>query len=261
MGARIVERTPVTDFRGAVAGAPAALVTPRGEIRAPVIVLAGEAYLTRLPKLHRQLIPLYSLIVLTEPIDDARWAEIGWAGREVVASARLSIDYLSRTADGRILFGGRGAPYRLGSPVTDAYDRHGPTHEMLRGFVRTWFPTLRDVAFTHAWGGPLGMPRDWHPSFALDPRSGISSARGYVGHGVSTANMAGRTLADLISGDQTAHTELPLANHRSPNWEVEPFRWLGIRYTQGAMSRLDRRSEATGRPPTGRSLAERIASH
>ncbi len=261
IGARIVERTPVTDFRGAVAGAPAALVTPRGEIRAPVIVLAGEAYLTRLPKLHRQLVPLYSLIVLTEPIDEARWDEIGWTGREVVASARLSIDYLSRTADGRILFGGRGAPYRLGSPITDAYDRHGPTHEMLRGFVRTWFPMLRDVQFTHAWGGPLGMPRDWHPSFAFDPRRGIASARGYVGHGVSTANLAGRTLAALVAGERTALTVLPLANHQGPNWEVEPFRWLGIRYTQGAMSRLDRRSEATGRPPTGRSLAERIAGH
>jgi len=273
MGARIVERTPVTDFRaaasesaggsagGMASSAPAALITPRGEIRAPVVVLAGEAYLVRLAKLHRQLVPMYSLIVLTEPIDDARWAEIGWAGREVVASARLSIDYLSRTADGRILFGGRGAPYRLGSPIRDAYDRHDPTHEMLRGFVRTWFPMLRDVRFTHAWGGPLGMPRDWHPSFAFDPRSGIASARGYVGHGVSTANLAGRTLADLITGTRSPLTELPLANHRSPNWEVEPFRWLGIRYVQGAMSRLDRGSEATGRPPTGRSLAERIASH
>jgi len=286
MGARIVERTPVTGFRAAVSGArvgsggaaggapaggaaagggsggaPAALITPRGEIRAPVIVLAGEAYLARLPKLHRQLVPLYSLIVLTEPIDDARWEEIGWAGREVVASARLSIDYLSRTADGRIVFGGRGAPYRMGSPIKDAYDRHGPTHEMLRGFVRTWFPMLRDIGFTHAWGGPLGMPRDWHPSFAFDPRSGIATARGYVGHGVSAANLAGRTLADLITGERTALTELPLANHRSPNWEVEPLRWLGIRYTQGAMSRLDRRAEATGHVPTGRSLAERIASH
>ncbi len=269
MGARIVERTPVTGFRAAAGGTtggsagktPAALITARGEIRAPVIVLAGEAYLTRLAKIHRQLVPMYSLIVLTEPIDDARWAEIGWAGREVVASARLSIDYLSRTADGRILFGGRGAPYRLGSPIKDAYDRHDPTHEMLRGFVRAWFPMLRDVRFTHAWGGPLGMPRDWHPSFAFDPRSGIATARGYVGHGVSTANLAGRTLADLITGTRTPLTELPLANHRSPDWEMEPIRWLGIRYTQGAMSRLDRRSEATGRPPTGRSLAERIASH
>ncbi len=265
LGARIVERTPVSDVRAAVSGpaggAPAALITPRGEIRAPVVVLAGEAYLVRLAKLHRQLVPMYSLIVLTEPVDDARWAEIGWAGREVVASARLSIDYLSRTEDGRILFGGRGAPYRLGSPIKDAYDRHDPTHEMLRGFVRTWFPMLRDVRFTHAWGGPLGMPRDWHPSFAFDPRSGIASARGYVGHGVSTANLAGRTLADLIGGERTPLTELPLANHRSPDWEVEPLRWLGIRYTQGAIARLDRRSEATGTPPTGRSLAERIASH
>jgi glycine/D-amino acid oxidase-like deaminating enzyme len=269
MGARIVERTPVTDFRAAVSGAaggsaggaPAALITPKGEIRAPVVVLAGEAYLTRLAKLHRQLVPMYSLIVLTEPIDGARWAEIGWSGREVVASARLSIDYLSRTADGRILFGGRGAPYRLGSPIRDAYDLHDPTHEMLKGFVRTWFPMLRDVRFTHAWGGPLGMPRDWHPSFAFDPRSGIAGARGYVGHGVSTANLAGRTLADLITGERSPLTELPLVNHRSPDWEVEPLRWLGIRYAQGAMSRLDRRSEATGRAPTGRSLAERIASH
>jgi glycine/D-amino acid oxidase-like deaminating enzyme len=260
MGTRIVERTPVSDVRAAAAGAPAALVTPKGEIRAPVVVLAGEAYLVRLAKLHRQLVPMYSLIVLTEPIADARWAEIGWAGREVVASARLSIDYLSRTSDGRILFGGRGAPYRLGSPIKDTYDRHDPTHEMLRGFVRTWFPMLRDVRFTHAWGGPLGMPRDWHPSFAFDPRSGIASARGYTGHGVSTANLAGRTLADLVTGERSPLTELPLANHRSPNWEVEPIRWLGIRYTQGAMSRLDGRSEATGQPPTGRSLAERIAS-
>lgn len=261
MGARIVERTPVTDIRAAAGGAPAALVTPRGEIRAPVVVLAGEAYLVRLAKLHRQLVPMYSLIVLTEPIDDARWAEIGWADREVVASARLSIDYLSRTEDGRILFGGRGAPYRLGSPIRDAYDRHAPTHAMLRDFVREWFPMLRDVRFTHAWGGPLGMPRDWHPTFAFDPRTGIATARGYVGHGVSTANLAGRTLADLVRGERSALTELPLVNHRSPDWEVEPLRWLGIRYTQGAMARLDRRSEATGRAPTGRSLAERIASH
>jgi glycine/D-amino acid oxidase-like deaminating enzyme len=132
---------------------------------------------------------------------------------------------------------------------------------MLRGFVRSWFPMLRDIRFTHAWGGPLGMPRDWHPSFAFDPRSGIATARGYVGHGVSTANLAGRTLADLITGERSPLAELPLANHHSPNWEIEPLRWLGIRYAQGAMSRLDRRSEATGRPPTGRSLAERIASH
>ena len=204
--------------------------------------------------------PLYSLIVLTEPLSDAQWAEIGWARRELLASTRLSIDYLSRTEDGRVLFGGRGAPYRFGSPIRDAYDRHGPTHELLRRFVREWFPPLAGVGFTHAWGGPLGMPRDWHPTIEHDPASGIAGARGYTGHGVSTSNLAGRTLADLIRGVPSPLTELPLVGHRSPDWEPEPFRWLGIRYTQWAMGRLDRRIDATGRPPTGHSLAERIAA-
>lgn len=261
LGVRIVEGTPVTGWRGRDASGRATLETPRGAVRAPVVVLAGEAYLTQLPRLHRQLIPVYSLIVLTEPLGAADWAEIGWAGRETVASTRLSIDYLSRTEDGRILFGGRGAPYRFGSPIRDAYDLHGPTHERLRGFVRSWFPGLAGVRFTHAWGGPLGMPRDWHPTIAFDPRTGVATARGYVGHGVSTANLAGRTLAELIAGAESERTSLPLVNHRSPDWEPEPFRWLGVRYTQWALGGIDERAERTGRAPTGRSLAERLAAH
>lgn len=261
MGAVIHERTAVTGFEPATGGRRARLVTAAGEVQADVVVLAGEAYLTQLPRLHRQLIPVYSLIVLAEPLSDAEWAEIGWANRECVASPRLSIDYLSRTEDGRILFGGRGAPYRPGSPIRDAFDRHEPTHERLRGFVRSWFPSLRDVAFTHAWGGPLGMPRDWHPTFAFDPRSGVASARGYVGHGVAASNLAGRTLAELIRGERTPRTELPLVNHRSRNWEPEPFRWIGVRYAQWALGRIDARAERTGRPPSGPSLARWMARH
>jgi glycine/D-amino acid oxidase-like deaminating enzyme len=261
LGGRIVERTPVSTVRRARGGLPAALVTPLGEVRAPVVVLAGEAYLTRLAPLHRQLVPIYSLIVLTEPLSDRQWQEIGWANRECVASTRLSVDYLARTEDGRILFGGRGAPYRFGSPIRDEYDRHGPTHAMLRDFVRAWFPSISDVRFTHAWGGPLGMPRDWHPTIVLDRSGGIATARGYLGHGVAMANLAGRTLAELIRDERTERTELPLVGHRSPNWEPEPFRWLGLRYTQWALGRVDRRAESTGRPPTGRSLAEWLARH
>ena len=261
LGVRIVEDTPVTGFRPRDASGRAALVTPRGDVRAPVVVLAGEAYLTELPPLHRQLVPLWSLIVLTEPLSESQWAEIGWANREVVASTRLSIDYLSRTEDGRILFGGRGAPYRFGSPIRPEYDRHPPTHERLKAFVREWFPNLDGIRFTHEWGGPLGMPRDWHPTIAFDPGSGIATARGYTGHGVSATNLAGRTLSDLITGTRSPLTELALVNHRSPDWEVEPFRWIGVRYTQWAMGRLDDQAARTGRAPTGRSIAERIAAH
>jgi glycine/D-amino acid oxidase-like deaminating enzyme len=71
------------------------------------------------------------------------------------------VDYLTRTADGRILFGSRGAPYRFGSKITDEQDRHAATHQRIHGAVTEWFPALRKVNFTRAWGGPVGMPRDW----------------------------------------------------------------------------------------------------
>ena len=258
MGATIFERTEVTDYRE---GRRPLLSTARGEVRARVAVLAGEAFLTQLPRLHRALIPIWSLIVLTEPLPDSVWAEIGWSGHELIGSPRQTVVYLSRTADGRILFGGRGAPYRFGSPIRDEYDHHEPTHDLLRAAACDWFPQLRDARFTHAWGGPVGVPRDWHPTIAYDERSGIATARGYVGHGVAPSNLAGRTLAELITGERSERTELPLVGHRSPNWEPEPLRWLGVRFAQAALERVDRTAERTGRPPSGRSIGEWLARH
>ncbi len=258
LGGRIYEETEVGDI---ATGKAPALRTPRGDVRARAVVLAGEAYLTRLRKTHRSVLPVYSLIVLTEPLGEALWKEIGWRGRECLASFRLSIDYLSRTEDGRILFGGRGAPYRFGSAIADAYDRDEPTHAMLRRMTRDWFPCLQNARFTHAWGGPLGMPRDWMPGVDYDRAAGIAWARGYTGHGVGASNLAGRTLADLVSGRTTALTGLPLVGHRSPLWEPEPLRFLGVRYVQRAFARMDDRGERTGRTPSGRTLAERLSRH
>ena len=200
-GATIYEQTPVIDYEG---GPQARLMTPYGDVRAKTIVLAGEAYGQELSKLRRTLVPMYSLIVLTEPLAESDWAEIGWRNRELISSQRMSVDYLNRTADGRILFGGRGAPYRMHSLIDDRLDRHGPTHEMLRRMTVEWFPRLKDVRFSHAWGGPLGMPRDWMPTTSYNATTGIARAGGYTGSGVATANLFGRIMADLIAGDVTA---------------------------------------------------------
>ena len=263
MGASIHEETEVTNYQPRSNGKPPALITSTGTLSADTVVLAGEAYLTRLRRLHRSLIPVWSLIVLTEPLPDEVWSEIGWRGHELLGSPRFTVVYLSRTSDGRLLFGGRGAPYRFGSPIRDDYDLHEPTHEMLRNLAREWFPPLarHGIRFTHAWGGPLGMPRDWHPTITHDGRAGISSARGYVGHGVSTATLAGRTLAELITERQTSRTVLPLVGHHSRSWEPEPFRWLGVRFVQAALGRVDRLAEQSGEPPRGRSLEEWLARH
>ncbi|MBI1951609.1 MAG: FAD-dependent oxidoreductase, partial [Acidobacteria bacterium] len=260
-GGRIYEETEETGIRPGVPGTRPGLRTGRGEAQARAGVLDGEPYRTLLRPLLRSVLPAYALIVLTEPLSEAQWAEIGWQGRECLASFRISIDYLSRTGDGRILFGGRGAPYRFGSAITDAYDRDERTHGMLRRFARDWFPSIERVRFTHAWGGPLGMPRDWMPNVLYDRKTGIASARGYTGHGVSASNLAGRTLADLLGNRRSPLTDLPIAGHRSPSWEPEPLRWLGVRYVQRAMARLDEIGERTGRAPTGSTLAERLSRH
>jgi glycine/D-amino acid oxidase-like deaminating enzyme len=257
-GGTIYEQTAVTEF---AAGPRPRLQTPRGEVRARTIVLAGEAYLSQLPAIGRQLLPVYSLIVLTEPLSPEQWSEIGWAHDECVGSTRYSVDYLSKTADGRILFGGRGAPYRMGSRIADRFDRHEPTHAMLRRMAIDWFPALKDVAFTHAWGGPLGAPRDWMPTMSYDPATGLASARGYTGQGVATANLSGRVLADLITGADSPLTRLPPVNHTSPAWEREPLRWAGVRFVQQGYLRLDRKAERTGIAPSGRSLVERLGRH
>lgn len=260
-GGTIHEGTRVTDLAPRGADGAARVTTTHGTVRAPSVVLATEAWTALLPKRRRDVLPVYSLIVLTEPIDDATWARIGWQGHELLSSHRMTVDYLSRTTDGRILFGGRGAPYHLGSRIDPAYDRHDATHALLREQLATWFPDAAGVGFSHAWGGPLAMPRDWMPSFSYDAVTGLGHTLGYTGQGVATSNLGGRVLADLIVHGETPYAELPMVGHRSRRWEPEPLRWLGARYLQGALARLDARAARSGQPPSGHSLAERLIRH
>jgi len=260
-GAIIHERTPVTAVLPRRGAQRPRLRTARGDVTADTVVVAGEAWLAQLPGWRRRVLPVYSLIVLTEPIGEQRWREVGWAGRELLSSSRYTVDYLSRTADGRILFGGRGAPYHYGSRVAPGHDRHEATHAMLRAQFTDWFPWLAGVRFSHAWGGAVGMPRTWLPSFTCDPRTGIAAAYGYTGQGVAAANLAGRVLADLITGAGERWADLPMVGTTPRRWEPEPVRWLAVRALQRALSRLDDRGLATGIPPTGRTLAERLTRH
>ena len=255
-GGVLYEQTPVTAFQSG------SLITPGGELRARrAIVLAAEAYSTRLPQLHRRLLPVYSLISLTEPLTAAQWAQVGWQGGESVSSTRNTVVYLTKTPDGRILFGSRGAPYAFGSRVTDQQDTHAATMKMIQQSMVEWFPTLAGIHFTHAWGGPVGMPRDWMPAVRFDPSTRIGSIMGYTGQGVSTSNLAGRVLSGLITDCSIGLEMLPLAQRRSPNWEPEPLRWLVVRYMQNALLRIDQAAEA-GRPlPIDAKLAQRLGRH
>jgi glycine/D-amino acid oxidase-like deaminating enzyme len=242
-------------------GARPALMTSEGRVEADAVVLAGEAYLSRLAGFQRRLLPVYSHIVLTEPLSHSRWKDIGWAGRECLASMRLTVDYLSRTADGRIVIGGRGAPYHLGSRVRPGFDRDPQARRRLRLLFEDWFPSLRGVELTHHWGGPIAMNRDWLPSVTYDESSGLASAYGFGGNGVATSRVCAEVLADLILHGGVNTPPLPFTGHVPRRWEPEPLRWLGVRYVQWALERLDNSARLTGQAPTGRTLAERLTRH
>jgi glycine/D-amino acid oxidase-like deaminating enzyme len=258
-GGVIYEKTEVLGFEG---GSTPKLVTQAGEVRAKqALVLAGESYLTRLPTLRRVVLPVYSLIVLTEPLSEAQWKEIGWQNRESLASCNYTVDYLTRTADGRILFGSRGAPYRFGSRISDEQDRHAGTHAHIEALVTEWFPVLKGIGFTHKWGGPVGMPRDWMPMAAFDPATKIATARGYTGQGVSTTNLTGRVLAQLIARSRTELSQLVIAQRRSPLWEMEPLRWLAVRYMQDGFRRIDEAGKRREPSPMDALLVKYIGRH
>jgi len=255
LGGIIYERSPVLEVHS---GPKPKLVTRRGVIRARVVVVAAEGYVSEVAGMKRMLVPITSSIVLSEPLGINDWQHIGWHDREALSSFRLSVNYARRTADNRILFGGRGAAYRIGSAVDCEHNGTQQIYSELRRRARRWWPPLRDVKFTHAWSGVLGVPRDLTPSVCYDRSAQVLILGGYVGSGIGASNLFGRTAADLILSRETGLVHLPFVGHKWRKWEVEPLRWAGIRYVQAGLLAADRRAERTGRPPSGRTLAERL---
>lgn len=248
-GAMIAERTSALELGGG------RVVTDHGTITAPLVVRATEGFTARLPGMRRQLVPIYSLMVATEPLPESFWDDAGLRHRETFNDARQLIIYGQRTADGRLAFGGRGAPYHFRSRISDAFDRDDGVHASLRSTLRELFPGLGDASFTHAWGGPLGAPRDWYCSVGLDEATGVAWAGGYVGDGVGATNLAGRTLADLLLRRSSELTRLAWVGHRSRRWEPEPIRWAAINTVLHLPTGADRYEERHGRQERLRSWA------
>ncbi|HEX4628987.1 MAG TPA: FAD-dependent oxidoreductase [Gemmatimonadales bacterium] len=242
LGVRIYERTPVTEIR------PHAALTPAGTVSARWVVRATEGYTAGLRGLRRALVPMNSSMIITEPLTPAAWEEIGWAGREVLSDAAHVYVYLQRTEDGRIAIGGRGRPYRFGSGTDGAGETAPATVASLRAKLVELFPAAASVAIDHAWSGVLGVPRDWCISVDADQATGLAWAGGYVGEGVAAANLAGRTLRDLILGERSELTALPWVGRSPRQWEPEPARWAAIQAVYALYRHADRSERRSGRP-------------
>lgn len=254
LGIELYEQTP------AVAVGSGRVRTPFGAVTAPVVLRATEGFTATLPGLRRRWLPMNSSMIVTEPLPEWLWGTIGWRGCETLGDTAHGFFYAQRTVDGRIAIGGRSVPYRYGSEI----DRDGrvppKTIAHLADVLHAVLPQTREVPIAHVWCGVLAVPRDWTASVTFDRTTGLGSAGGYVGHGVTATNLAGRTLTDLVLGRRTPLTELPWVDHRSRNWEPEPLRWLGVRGLYLAYKAADWH-ESRGRAATSpiARVADRIA--
>ncbi|HXD64818.1 MAG TPA: FAD-dependent oxidoreductase [Solirubrobacteraceae bacterium] len=252
-GVTIYESSPVKALE------PGLAVTKGGDVRARYLLRATEGYTADMPGEHRALLPMNSSMIVTEPLPEAEWARIGWAGAETMLDGSHLYTYSQRTADGRIAIGGRGVPYRFGSRT----DREGPvprrTIQELRARLISLFPSLAGVRVTRAWHGILGVSRDWCPTVGLDPVTGLGYAGGYAGEGVAASNLAGRTLRDLVLGRDTDLTRLPWVGNRPRNWEPEPLRFAGARGIYSLYRVADRQERIRDHESRIAGIANKIA--
>jgi glycine/D-amino acid oxidase-like deaminating enzyme len=239
--ADVVERSGATIYeQTAVAGIDdGAVRTDRGVVTAPVVVRATEAYTRDLSGERRTLLPVYSRMIATEPLPTDVLAEIGLAERPTFGDTRHMVIYGQRTADDRIAFGAAGLPYQYASRITREAELHEASHRHVHEVLVELLPALADARITHRWGGVLGIPRNWTPGLDFDPDTGRGWLGGYVGEGVAPSNLAGRTLAELITRQHTERTSAPWVGARARAWEPEPLRWLGVRASRAILRRAD----------------------
>lgn len=246
LGVEIFEHTRIVSVE------PHLLVSATGSrVAASWVIRGTEGFTSDLNGLRRDWLPKLSSVVATQQLTDEQLAEINWLDHAVLTrDAAHAFSYIQRTADHRIVLGGPGVPYIYGS----GRDVNGVTPDAsvpaLGAAFDRLFPSLREVTFEHTWSGVLGVPRDWSATVTSDPATGLCVAGGYVGDGLSGSNLAGRTLRDLVLGDDSELVRLPWVNKRIRKWEFEPLRWLGVTGLYAMYNSADRSERASGSTTT-----------
>jgi gamma-glutamylputrescine oxidase len=188
LGVRIFENTRAIDFSGR---APVRVRTPGGEVRCRQLVLCGNVYLGALaPQLQSRIMAVGTCIVATEPLGAER-ARTLITNDAAVADMNWVLDYFRRSADHRLLFGGR---------VTYAGFDPDRIAAATRDRMTLVFPQLRDAKVEFAWGGHVDITRNRAPDFGrLNPD--VYYLQGFSGHGIALTGMAGKLVSEAIAGD------------------------------------------------------------
>ena len=236
MGVEIYENTAVTEI--VRESGKVCLETSHGRVRADKVVMATNAWSHFFKELKRKQVPVWTHIVMTEPLKQAHFNEIGWQNRQGIEDARNLVHYYRLTVDNRLVMGGRDVSLSYGTDMEK--DLNPVTFDGLRKDVRELFPVLNDIRFTHEWGGPVSVPLDMAPAIGYAGDKNVVYSLGAVGHGVSMTQLNGRTVADLILERRSDLTDVFFVNRRTIPWPPEPLRNLTIKAILGYMHWEDR---------------------
>jgi len=169
--------------------------TAQGSVRAKSLVLGCNAYLKDLnPQLSGKVLPAGSYIIATEPLSEAQ-AHALLPQNMAVCDQRVALDYYRLSVDRRLLFGG--ACHYSGRDPQDigAY---------MRPKMLDVFPHLANVKIDYQWGGMIGIGANRLPQIGrLPDQPNVYFAQAYSGHGVNATHLAGKLLAEAISGQQS----------------------------------------------------------
>lgn len=247
-GVKIYERSPVTRLNP---GDTVELETPEGSVRASRVVLALNAFGQRLRVRPYTYAPMYTYIVLTEPLSDDLYNEVGWTRREGIEDKRQLVHYMRLTSDNRILLGGRDAPYFFGNK-SEGKERHSKIFQGLEDDLRGMFPMLENTRISHRWGGPVAITLMFVPSFGYyQGHRNIAYGMGYCGHGVALSTSAGIIIRELLNNPESDMLKDLLFVHNTPGViPPEPLRYPVINTIKDAMALFDRLTErkAKGTP-------------
>jgi glycine/D-amino acid oxidase-like deaminating enzyme len=237
MGVQVFENTPVIEI--ARENGKVCLKTPNGRVRADKVVLAANAWSHFFPQLKRKQVPVWTHIVLTEPLKEDHFNQIGWQNRQGIEDARNLVHYYRLTADNRLLMGGRDVSVSTDDDMNK--DLNPVIFAALKKDVAELFPALKNTSYTHEWGGPVSVPLDMAPAIGYAGGKQIVYSLGCVGHGVSLTHLNGRTMADLVLERKTDLTDVFFINRRVIPWPQGVLRKLAVKSILGYMHWEDRR--------------------
>lgn len=242
LGVEIYEETPVLHLSRS--GAGVVVATPRGTVRADKLVVATNAYtgsLRGLPKLRTRQVPVWTFQVVTEPLGDKLWSELGWEKQQSFEDNRQLVHYFRPTVDGRITMGGGD----IGGPFGSGFDHDFSPQiwEHCEAHLKWIYPQLRDTRIHYRWGGPVSVNMDMTPEIGFVGDERVIYSVGCIGHGVSLCHLNGRLIADLLAEKRTDLTDFWIVNRKSIPWPPEPFSFVGKQVIRGALKVWDRLEE------------------